>query len=68
MKNDAPQDVIKETARRFPGTVCPTCKRAVALADLDYRQDHQETECPNGHPVTRTFTHRTQRWSGWTAR
>jgi uncharacterized paraquat-inducible protein A len=46
-----------------PKGCCPTCGKAVAVAHLDYGQNTQETECPNGHRVIRHW--KSSRWTEW---
>ena len=69
MPNNVPPEVVTATARKFPDTVCPveSCRRAVEVEQLDYRRTRQETECPNGHAVARTWGEGS-RWSGWSLR
>lgn len=45
---------MTQGGRRTVGD-CPACGAGVQRASLDYSQNTQETECPRGHRVSRTW-------------
>lgn len=56
--------------------MCPVCDTVVSLDDLDYGSNVQETQCRNGHDVSREWNgpeseghdrSKPYGWSAWSA-